>query len=127
MTPFPDYVSGHSAFSGAAAVVLAMFYGSDGTTFRTGSDSVPDRPRAFQSFSEAAAEAAVSRLYGGTHFRFAIEDGLIGGTGIGEWTFANYLTETGNRSRITHPANSAVNLLRAKVDAASRTGAADGR
>lgn len=97
--PFPDYVSGHSAFSGAAAIVLATFYGTDQFAFETGSDILPAITRQFSSFSAAAAEAAASRLYGGIHFRFAIEDGLTGGAAIGEWTAANFLTAKGNRSR----------------------------
>jgi len=39
--PFPDYVSGHSTFSGAASAVLALFYGTDRIAFTSGSDSVP--------------------------------------------------------------------------------------
>ncbi len=90
--PFPDYVSGHSAFSGAAAIVLAMFYGTDQVAFETESDFLPGITRRFASFSAAAIEAAVSRLYGGIHFRFAIQDGLTGGAEIGEWTASNFLT-----------------------------------
>ena len=97
--PFPDYVSGHSTFSGAASTVLAMFYGSDNIAFTTGSDFLPGVTRRFTSFSAAAEEAAASRLYGGIHFRSANEDGLRGGIDIGEWTFAHYMKPKGNRSR----------------------------
>ena len=97
--PFPEYVSGHSAFSGAAATVLAMFYGSDEIAFTTRSDFLPGITREFPSFSAAAAEAAISRLYGGIHFGFSIEDGLTAGVAIGEWTLTHYLTAKGNRSR----------------------------
>lgn len=97
--PFPDYVSGHSTFSGAASTVLAMFYGTDDIAFTTGSDSLPGVTRRFTSFSAAANEAAVSRLYGGIHFRSANEDGLREGVEIGEWTFSHYMTAKGNRSR----------------------------
>src|SRR5213078_1045247 len=58
--PFPDYVSGHSTFSGAASAVLAMFYGTDNISFTTGSDFLPGVQRNFNSFSAAADEAAVS-------------------------------------------------------------------
>src|SRR5947207_3043059 len=67
--PFPDYVSGHSTFSGAASTVLAMFYGTDNVAFATGSDFLPGMTRHFSSFSAAARQAAVSRLYAGIHFR----------------------------------------------------------
>jgi membrane-associated phospholipid phosphatase len=97
--PFPDYVSGHSTFSGAAATVLALFYGTDHISFTTGSDFLPGVFRSFTSFSAAAGEAMNSRLYGGIHFRFANEDGLTSGLSIGHWTFSNFLQPKGNRSR----------------------------
>jgi membrane-associated phospholipid phosphatase len=97
--PFPDYVSGHSTFSGAAAAVLAGFYGTDNVSFTLGSDGLPGVTRAFSSFTAAANEAAVSRLYGGIHFRTANEDGLSAGIAIGEWTVAHHLQPKGNRSR----------------------------
>jgi hypothetical protein len=96
---FPDYVSGHSTFSGSAATVLAMFYGTDNIPFTTGSDFLPGVMRSFTGFSGAAMEAMLSRLYGGIHFRFANEVGLAAGLEIGEWTFTNYLQDKGNRSR----------------------------
>jgi hypothetical protein len=97
--PFPEYVSGHSAFSGAAATILARFYGTDRIAFTTGSDAVPGVLRTFEGFNDAAAEAAMSRLYGGIHFRSAIQDGLVAGVEIGEWTYARALAPKGNRSR----------------------------
>ena len=97
--PFPDYVSGHSAFSGAAATVLALFYGTDDIAFDTGSDALPGVYRVFGSFSEAAAEAAVSRLYGGIHFRSANDDGHASGVAIGEYVSTHFLQPKRNRSR----------------------------
>jgi hypothetical protein len=97
--PFPDYVSGHSTFSGAAATVLALFYGTDDLPFTTGSDFLPDVYRSFPTCLAAAEEAAMSRLYGGIHFRSANEDGLQAGISIGEWTATHYLQPKGNRSR----------------------------
>ena len=97
--PFPDYVSGHSTFSSAAATVLALFYGTDAISFQTGSDFLPGVVRSFSSFSAAASEAADSRVYGGIHFRFASDDGLAAGLRIGEWTFTRYLQPKDNFSR----------------------------
>ena len=97
--PFPDYLSGHSTFSAAAATVLAMFYGTDNISFTTGSDFLPGVFRSFSSFSAAADEAAISRVYGGIHFRFASDDGLASGADIGAWTSAHFLQPKGNRSR----------------------------
>jgi hypothetical protein len=80
--PFPEYTSGHSVQSGAAAHVLTDLFGDvpviDRTHERRGFPA-----RTFASFDEAAEEAAVSRLYGGIHFRAAIEQGLEQGRCIG--------------------------------------------
>jgi len=97
--PFPDYVSGHSTFSGAAATVLSFFYGTEDLPFTTGSDFLPGVYRSFSTCLNAAEEAAASRLYGGIHFRSANEDGLQAGISIGEWTDTHYLQLKGNRSR----------------------------
>jgi membrane-associated phospholipid phosphatase len=97
--PFPDYVSGHSTFSGAAATVLAMFYGTDDLPFTTGSDFLPGVYRSFLTCLAAAEEAAASRIYGGIHFRSASEDGLRAGVNIGEWAATHYMQPAGNRSR----------------------------
>jgi hypothetical protein len=97
--PFPDYTSGHSTFSGAAATVLALFYGTDQIGFTTGSDFLPGVLRSFDSFSAAADEAAISRLYGGIHFRFSNEAGLQAGLRIGEWTSTHYRRPKNNRAR----------------------------
>jgi hypothetical protein len=97
--PFPDYVSGHSTISAAAATVLPLFYGTEDLPFTTGSDFLPGVYRSFSTCLDAADEAAVSRLYGGIHFRSANEDGLQAGMSIGQWTFTHYLQPKHNRSR----------------------------
>jgi PAP2 superfamily len=97
--PFPDYVSGHSTFSAAAATVLPLFYDTEDLPFTTGSDFLPGVYRSFSTCLDAAEEAAVSRIYGGIHFRTASEDGLQAGISIGEWTFGHYLRPKGHRSR----------------------------
>jgi membrane-associated phospholipid phosphatase len=95
--PFPDYTSGHSTFSGAAATVLPLFFETEDLPFTTGSDFLPGVFRSFATCLDAAEEAAVSRIYGGIHFRFASDDGLQAGISIGEWTFTNYLQPRQNR------------------------------
>ena len=97
--PFPDYTSGHSTFSAAAAAVLPLFYGTEDLPFTTGSDFLPGVFRSFSTCLDAAEEAAASRIYGGIHFRSASEDGLQAGTSIGEWTVTNYLQAKRNRRR----------------------------
>jgi PAP2 superfamily len=77
--PFPEYPSGHSTQSSAAADVLTAFFGEnfvfeDNTHVR---EKMPARK--FQSFRAAAEEAGLSRLYGGIHFRAAIEQGMVQG------------------------------------------------
>ena len=87
--PFPEYTSGHSVVSGAASTVLTSIFGDD---FQFDDDTeVPyGLPvRSFNSFNGAAAEAAMSRLYGGIHYRAAIDEGLVQGKRIG-----NYVTNT---------------------------------
>jgi PAP2 superfamily len=97
--PFPDYTSGHSTFSAAAATVLPLFFGTEDLPFTTGSDFLPGVYRSFSTPFDAAEEAGVSRIYGGIHFRSASEDGLQAGSSIGEWTVTHYLLLKGNRSR----------------------------
>ncbi len=86
--PFPEYPSGHSTQSGAAAVVMTQMFGEnfafkDATHERDGI-----KPRSFPSFWAAAEEAGISRLYGGIHFRAAIDRGLDQGRCIGAYTNA---------------------------------------
>jgi hypothetical protein len=97
--PFPDYVSGHSTFSAAAATVLPLFYGTEDLPFTIGSDFLPDVYRSFPTPFAAAGEAGDSRVYGGIHFRTASEDGLQAGISIGEWTYAHYLQPKHGRGR----------------------------
>jgi hypothetical protein len=80
--PFPDYVSGHSTYSAAAAKILELWTGSDrfgyGTTLPAGSSKIePGVTPAhavflrWGTFTDAANEAGISRRYGGIHFRAA--------------------------------------------------------
>ncbi len=88
VTPnFPTYISGHSTQSGAAAKVLTDMFGivAFTDTIRADHNLVPPlAPRTFQSFDDAAVEAAVSRLYAGIHFSFDNNDGLASGRCIGQ-------------------------------------------
>jgi membrane-associated phospholipid phosphatase len=83
--PFPEYPSGHSTQTGAAAVALASVFGDayafDDTTHERDGLSV----RHFTGFWQAAEEAGISRLYGGIHFRAAVEQGLNQGKCIGAY------------------------------------------
>jgi hypothetical protein len=81
--PFPAYTSGHSSFSGTAAAVLAYYFGTDDVSFTATSDGLPGVERSFASFSEAAAEAGRSRIYGGIHWECDNADGLAMGRALG--------------------------------------------
>lgn len=81
--PFPEYPSGHSVQSAATAQVLTDIFG--GVTFTDHTHtSLGYAPRTFMSFFAFAEEAAISRLYGGIHYRAAIERGLEQGRCIGQ-------------------------------------------
>jgi len=80
--PFPEYVSGHSTYSAAAARILELWTGSDrfgdSVTIPLGSSKIePGATPAYsvtlrwETFTEAANEAGISRRYGGIHFRAA--------------------------------------------------------
>jgi PAP2 superfamily len=88
VTPaFPAYTSGHSTQSGAAAQALTDMFGAVRftDTLRADHGLVPPlAPRTFQSFLQAAREAAVSRLYGGIHYSFDNDDGFTAGRCVGK-------------------------------------------
>lgn len=79
---FPEYPSGHSVVSEAAAEVLTGMFGTVAFTDRSGRKHNLGE-RSFTSFEAAATEAAISRLYGGIHYRAAIENGMRQGRCIG--------------------------------------------
>ena len=90
--PFPEHTSGHSVASTAAAFTLAQIFGDqlhlvDSTELAYG---LPIRE--FDSFSQAASEAAISRFYGGIHYMPAIEEGSKQGKQVGEWIWKNIST-----------------------------------
>lgn len=81
--PFPEYPSGHSVVSGAAADTLTALFGQVVFTDTTNT-FLGLRERTFYSFEQAATEAAMSRIYGGIHFRAAIENGVRQGRCVSE-------------------------------------------
>lgn len=83
--PFPEYTSGHSVISKAASVVLTAIFG-EGFGYDDNTQLAFQIPvRHFNSFQEAAAEAAISRLYGGIHYPYAITQGADQGNRIGQF------------------------------------------
>lgn len=82
--PFPEYTSGHSVISSSSAEILTGYFGEN-FDFIDSSEVYFGLPeREFSSFYEAAGEASISRLYGGIHFRDAIENGVTQGKKIGQ-------------------------------------------
>lgn len=87
--PFPEYVSGHSVASGAAAVALTDVFG-DNFAFDDDTELIYGLPvRSFSSFNQAADEAAISRMYGGIHYRAAVEIGVKQGRDLGKFVVDN--------------------------------------
>lgn len=80
----PDYVSSHSTFAGAAAAVLTQQFG-DSYTFTATSLDLPGIQRSFKTFEQAAAEAGMSRIYGGIHTLSANRAGLRLGRRVGNY------------------------------------------
>lgn len=73
--PFPEYTSGHSVISTMSAELLTHVLG-DQFSFTDTTETYIGMPvRRFSSFRQAAEEACISRLYGGIHFRDAIDNG----------------------------------------------------
>ena len=93
--PFPEYPSGHSVISTAAAEVLTSIYGAN-FAFADSVEVPFGLPvRSFTSFEQAANEAAMSRLYGGIHYRQAIEEGQKQGRLVGRHLLARIATKPG--------------------------------
>lgn len=82
--PFPEYPSGHSVISAAAAAILTHYFGDHFAYTDSVEVSYGLPPRAFHSFQQAAEEAAISRVYGGIHFTDAASNGLVAGHAVGE-------------------------------------------
>ena len=89
----PEYPSGHSTVSGAAATVLTHMFGDD-TTFSVTSD-VRSGTRSFASFSAAVEEIANARVFGGIHFRVSCIRGNTLGQEVANYIMAHALGDRG--------------------------------
>jgi PAP2 superfamily len=101
--PIPDYDSGHAVEGGTAAQVLTRFFHTNRMSFSACSLTLPAGERCgdpsptlrhFTSFSQAADENAVSRIYVGFHFRDAVETGTDHGEKIGNRAVNRFLRPT---------------------------------
>ena len=98
--PFPEYTSGHSVISRAAAITLTDLLG-DNFAFDDTTEIEYGLPvRSYGSFIEASEEAAVSRLYGGIHYMMAIEEGVAQGQEVGEHIVQRIQTFTGGEKEL---------------------------
>ena len=82
--PFPEYTSGHSTITRAAATVLTRLYGENFAFQDTSDIRYIGLQRHFNSFVQAADEASISRVYGGIHYRISVNEGVIAGKKVGE-------------------------------------------
>jgi hypothetical protein len=98
--PMPDHDSGHAVQGGVAAEILKQVFGTDqisftacSTTLPAGQNCADPAPvlRSYSSFSEAADENAVSRIYIGIHFRNAVEAGVRHGRRIAAYAVHRFL------------------------------------
>ena len=90
--PLPEYPSTHSVCGGAAATVMARFFGTDQMSFTmTSGPPFAGIARTFKNFSEAQEENGASRVYSGIHFRNSTVAGIAQGEQIGRQAFAQYL------------------------------------
>jgi hypothetical protein len=83
--PFPSHTSGHATISAAAAETMTRWFGDKLSFTDTSSLEFGIKSREIKSFRQAAVEAAMSRLYGGIHYRFDNEHGTEAGKRIGEF------------------------------------------
>jgi hypothetical protein len=80
--PHPEYVSGHSTFSGAAAEVLRHHFGTDKLSFDVTSDTLKEIKRSFKSLASCVEEISKSRIWGGIHFPFSCNTGITIGKSV---------------------------------------------
>ncbi|MGD9853765.1 MAG: chloroperoxidase [Planctomycetaceae bacterium] len=135
--PFPAYVSGHATFGGAAFKTMANFYQTDDVDFSIPFDFISDefngvsrdiyeaipelvidhvreiRPRHFESFSQASAENAASRIFLGIHWRFDATEGVSAGNRIADYTFDHVMRPRRGR----HPRHVPSVDFEAQIDA----------
>ncbi|MEQ1731186.1 MAG: Ig-like domain-containing protein, partial [Vicinamibacterales bacterium] len=110
--PFPEYISGHSTFSGAAAEILTSVFGPS-LAFTTTSLGLPGVQRSFTSFEQATQEAGRSRIYGGIHFEFSNQDGLTAGQQLAQFVL--------NRFTVTSDTQGPTILLNQQNNAVTNT------
>jgi hypothetical protein len=93
--PFPDYVSGHTTYTGAFVHVLERIFGTDPVTFTVTNPNVPlaEQSRTYDSIRELSDEMIEARILAGIHFRTADIDGDRLGRQVAQFTLTHVLRE----------------------------------
>jgi membrane-associated phospholipid phosphatase len=94
----PEYPSGHSTTSAAGATVLAHYFGKN-RSFTVDSDVMLGVVRSFPDFAAAVAEINNARVYGGIHYRTAVDDGQVTGTAVAGFVLTNAFQRVGRQGR----------------------------
>ena len=90
--PDPSYPGAHAVISAAGAKVLISFFETDRFAFNVTSEVLPGVDRPFTSFSAAAEEATLSRIFAGQHFSFDLTNGHALGDRVADFVVDNFLT-----------------------------------
>ena len=91
----PEYPSAHSSMSGAAAFILAAAFGEN-TDFSLTSEIRPGTTRSFHNFSDAIAEIADARVFGGIHFRTSCLRANTLGRAVADYVSRHAMPERGH-------------------------------
>jgi PAP2 superfamily len=91
-TSDPSYPGAHAVISAAAAEVLISFFRQNNFQFTVTSEVLPGVDRSFTSFSAAAEEATLSRIFAGVHFLFDLTTGQRLGSDVADFVVDNFLT-----------------------------------
>ena len=91
-TPDPSYPGAHAVISAAASSVLNSVLHQDHFDFTVTSEVLPGTTRSFHSFSAAAEEATLSRIFAGVHFRFDLTTGQRLGQNVADFVVDHFLT-----------------------------------
>jgi hypothetical protein len=120
--PFPSYTSGHASIGGALFKMMEDFYGKDHVHFTIATDEsntitdTPLGPRSYDSFSQAAGENALSRIYLGIHYQFDATNGIKCGDDIADYVFEHTLLPLHGPAPHALPSRSPEFQIRLAVD-----------
>ena len=89
--PHPEYISGHGAYSGAASLMMELFFETDQVEFSVSAPNLPGFTRSFDSFQKCAQEICDSRLFGGIHYSFSNKKALQVGRKIAQFIYSTTL------------------------------------